>query len=102
MAINQIYTSTEQTPTGGGTSISMDASLTLETRNVMKGTLLEDDDTTPIVGAAVELLEVTANPAGKVLKARVYTRTDGTWGIPFLPTAGKTYVVDIFAPNPVA
>ncbi|MGL6173839.1 MAG: hypothetical protein ACRC1P_04440 [Cellulosilyticaceae bacterium] len=101
MAINQIYTSSAQTPTGGGTAITVDAALTLETRNVMKGTVLEDDDTTPIVGAAVELLEITASPAGQVVKARVYTRSDGTYGIPFLPVSGKTYKVDIFAPNPV-
>ncbi|MGL5331021.1 MAG: hypothetical protein ACRDD7_17295 [Peptostreptococcaceae bacterium] len=92
MAIYQIGAASAVTDplTKKGLPTTVTVTLTEENHTLATGTI------TGIEGAAVELLE------DDVVKAICYTDSNGLFGIPFVPTTGKTYTMRVFKPNPVA
>lgn len=103
MAIYKIAEKSVTAPSAGnaGVIIASDPTLVAETYSLASGYV--KDGSTPIVGAAVVLVEIVAQPASSTNKAISYTDADGKFGIPyaFSTTAGTTYQLDVYTPNPL-
>lgn len=102
MAIFKIAEQSVTAPAAGSAGVIITSSPTLvdETYSLAGGYV--KDGTTPIVGAAVVLVEIVSGTATN--KSISYTDADGKFGIPyqFSTDAGTTYQLDVYTPNPLA
>lgn len=102
MAIFKIAEQSVTAPSDGSAGIIITSSPTLvdETYSLVGGYV--NDGSTPIVGAAVILVEIVSDTATN--KAISYTDVDGKFGIPyeFSTTEGTTYQLDVYTPNPLS
>lgn len=103
MAIYKINTTTV-TGTSTNTIISQNATLSLETLELITGQVFDADGTTPVEGAAVILYAtLIASPNTVTQEAIAYTDANGEYGFPYdFDTTTYSYSLKIYTPNTTA